>query len=92
MSISIPSELATFVDRLVASGAYPSADAVVSAALERLKQDQADFEELKQSLKEAQEELDRGECVPFNVEEILAEGRRQFAARHPESPYGSTHS
>ena len=92
MSFSIPTEFVPFVDQLVSTGAYPSVDAVVFKALQRMREEQSELEELKRSLSEAQNELNLGEGVPFDVDEILAEGRRQFAARHPGLSHGSTHS
>ncbi len=76
MSISIPAELGSFVEDMIASGVYPSREAVVSDALRQLQERRLRLEELKSSLREAQEEVARGEVEEFDVEEILAEGRR----------------
>ena len=84
MSVSIPSELGPFIDDLIACGEYPSVEAVVREALVQLRERRLKFEELKSSLREAQDELDRGEGTPFDVEEILAEGRRIYAARNAQ--------
>jgi putative addiction module CopG family antidote len=84
MSISIPAELGSFVEDMIATGAYPSREAVVTDALRQLQERRLRFESLKVSLREAQEEVARGEVEEFDVEEILAEGRRMYAARHPE--------
>jgi len=81
MTISIPTEFQPFVDQLVASGAYPSEDAVVIAALKRMRDDQAEFLELKASLDEAVAELDRGGGEPLDFEEIKRKGRALAAAR-----------
>ena len=37
LQIALPPELAEFVEKAVARGEYPSADAVIAAALERLR-------------------------------------------------------
>ncbi|MEX2173125.1 MAG: type II toxin-antitoxin system ParD family antitoxin [Pirellulaceae bacterium] len=84
MSISIPTEFGTFLDDMIAPGAYPSREAVISDALRQLRERRLRLEELKMSLREAQEEVARGEVEEFDVEEILAEGRRMYTARHPE--------
>ena len=81
MNVSVPSEFVPFVDQLVAGGAYPTADAVVSDALALMRDRNAKFDELKSSLREAREEIIRGECGPFDVEEILAAGRKGLVAR-----------
>ncbi len=43
---------------------------------------QTKFEALKASLIEADEEIARGERITFDVQEILAEGRRIYAQKH----------
>jgi hypothetical protein len=40
-----------------------------------VRNDEANVEKLKASLQEAKDEILRGECGPFDVEEILAAGR-----------------
>ena len=61
MTISLPSDLQPFVDQLVAKGSNPSADAVVSDAVRRLRGSQIHFEELKASFDEAVAELRRAQ-------------------------------
>jgi len=81
MNVSIPTEFVPFVDQLVAGGAYPTPEAVVGDALALMRDRRTQLEELRQSLRESREEILRGECEPFDVEEILAAGRRILAAR-----------
>ena len=40
------------------------------------------LEEFKTSIREGQEELARGEGIPFDVEEILTEAHAMYAQRH----------
>jgi putative addiction module CopG family antidote len=80
MSVSIPSELGPFVDEMVATGTYPTPEAVVSEALRRWRDDRAKFEELKASFDEAVAELDRGEGKPLDFEEFRRKGRARLAA------------
>jgi len=82
MSISIPSELVPFVDELVATGAYSTPDEVVREALTQLRERRERFDELKASVLEAKAQIDRGEGLSLDLEDILAEGRRMFAQRH----------
>lgn len=82
MNVSLPPEFVPFVDGLVATGSYSTPDDVVRAALEQMRERREGFESLRASLIEAQVEVERGEGVPFDVEEILAEGRRMYAERH----------
>lgn len=70
MSVSLPADLELWVDQLVGTGAYPSREAVVRDAIERLRNDQARFQELKGSFDEAVAELERGEGKPLDFAEI----------------------
>lgn len=80
MNVSIPSEFAPFVDRLVEAGSYPSRDAVVSEALAQMRDRQSRYEQLKASLDEAVAELDRGEGKPLDFEEIKRKARQRLAS------------
>jgi len=81
MSISLPADLVPFVDQLVATGVYPTPEAVVRDAMERLRDDQARFQELKASFDEAVAELERGEGKPLDFAEIKRKVREQAAMR-----------
>jgi len=70
MQIPIPSELIPFVDQLVQTGAFTSADAVIFEALRRMRDDRIAFDALKATFDEAVEELQRGEGGPLDFEEI----------------------
>jgi len=82
MNVSVPPEFVSFVDELVAGGAYQTPQDVVRDALAHFRDRRGKFEALKASLDEARAEIERGEGVPFDVDEILAEGRRLFAQKH----------
>ncbi|MCI0356900.1 MAG: type II toxin-antitoxin system ParD family antitoxin [Planctomycetaceae bacterium] len=82
MNVTLPSELQSFVDQLVASGAYSSPEAVVREAMERLRNEHAHFQELKASFDEAVAELDRGEGQPLDFAEIKRKTRELYATRH----------
>jgi Arc/MetJ-type ribon-helix-helix transcriptional regulator len=64
----------------VASGGYSTPEDVVRDALVQMRDRRAKFEALKPSLDEAAAEIGRGEGVPFDVDEILREGRRIYAS------------
>jgi putative addiction module CopG family antidote len=60
-------DLEQFVDEQVKSGRYRSADDVVATALARLMDDQMELsEEDLTAIRQAEEEIDRGECEDFN--------------------------
>ena len=81
MTISLPSDLQPFVDQLVAAGSYPSADAVVSEAVRRLRDNQIKFEELKASIAEAIEEVELTGGTPLDFEEIKRKAREYAASQ-----------
>ena len=81
MNVALPSEFAPFVDQLVATGAFPTKEAVVAEALRRLQDDQEQFEALKASFDEAIAELDRTGGTPLDFAEIKRKGR-ELAARN----------
>ncbi len=89
MSISLPSDLQTFVDQLVATGAYSSPEAVMREAMERLRNDQARFDQLKASFDEAVAELERGEGKPLDFAEIKRKVREQSKLREQAALRGT---
>jgi putative addiction module CopG family antidote len=84
MSISIPSDLVTFVDDLINAGTYGTPDEVVSAALAEMRDRRARFDRLRKSVLEAKADIEVGNGLTFEVEEILAEGRRILAQRRSD--------
>ena len=79
MSISVPSEYVPFVNELVASGSYPSQDAVMRDALQLLQAKRLEFEELKAEIAIGIEHANRCEVVPFDADKIIANARKRFA-------------
>jgi len=64
MTNNLPPDVASYVNSQVASGAFDSPDAVLRAAVESLRRDAQQKQmhsELRQSLLEADAEIDRGE-------------------------------
>jgi antitoxin ParD1/3/4 len=79
MSVSVPIEYVPFVNELVASGSYPSQDAVMRDALQLLQAKRLEFEELKAEIAIGIEQANRGEVVPFDADKIIANARKRFA-------------
>ena len=79
MTISLPPEIQALVDAQVASGAYPSTTAFVTAAIELLADRERKREEqtvkLRALLQEAVDEADRGELLDCDevFDEVLRE-------------------
>jgi antitoxin ParD1/3/4 len=72
MSIALPPEIEQFVAHEVASGAYASADDVIVAAVQLLKQHQVDRARLKADIADGLE----GEGIP--AQQVFAQLRAQF--------------
>lgn len=81
ISVSLPQDLADFVEERVKSGAYESADEVISDALRVFEaQSQAgdfDIEELRELWDEG---MESGGFAPLDLDAIKAEGRRLLKA------------
>jgi Arc/MetJ-type ribon-helix-helix transcriptional regulator len=74
MNITLSRELERRVQELVARGAYPSADALVQDALDSFLdvESQEDLESVRRRLAWAEAEIDRGEFVEYDAENIQA--------------------
>jgi len=79
MSVSMPPDIDTFVHQAVATGMYESEEAVIVAGLRLLQERERRVEELRNELRPALEELDRGRGKPLNMEAIIQRGRERFA-------------
>jgi antitoxin ParD1/3/4 len=80
MEILLPKGLDEFVRAQVASGLYESPEEVYRDGLRLLKErkdsEALKLEQLRRDLAIGQEQLDRGEGVAFNVEDIIALGKQ----------------
>ncbi len=92
MKISLTPELEQFVNRKVESGDYQTPSQVVCEGLELLREQektqqeqeqcqQAKLKELRRELAIGIAEADAGKTAPMDAREILAEIRRERAAR-----------
>jgi Arc/MetJ-type ribon-helix-helix transcriptional regulator len=87
MQVTLEPELEQQVQHKIASGEYPSTDALLNAALRRFlspvhdPDDPLPLEEMRRELMIAVEQEARGEYGPFDAEEIKAAGRRLLAER-----------
>ncbi len=81
MSSSFPPELQQFVRQELASGKYQSEEDMVCAGLQLLRDRDARLRALRQDVRPALEQLDRGEREPLDAESIKARGRKRLAER-----------
>jgi antitoxin ParD1/3/4 len=82
MATGFPPELQQFVEQVVASGQFGSADEVVVAGLRLLREREAKLQALRDEILPALEQLKRGEKEPLDIEAIKAWGREQLAMLH----------
>ena len=66
MSIDIPPQFLPFVQKAIAAGRFESESAMLGEAL-RLLQEQ---EELRQAVQGGFDQIERGECIELNEEEL----------------------
>jgi antitoxin ParD1/3/4 len=84
MEIALPKGLADFVREQLDSGLYESPDEVYRDGLRLLKErrdgEALKLERLRKDLAVGLEQLDRGEGVPFDVQDIIALGKQKRQA------------
>ena len=79
MTVTIPPEFVPFVEQLVASGEFQSQESVIGEALELLREERQQFQELQAEIAIGIDQANRGEVVPFDADKIIASARKQFA-------------
>ncbi len=81
MGSTLPEGLDAFLKAQVASGAYQSEEEVYQHGLRLLKaqkEDEAEkLKQLRQDIALGESQLDRGEGLPFDVDQIVAMGRER---------------
>ncbi|MBL7645358.1 MAG: type II toxin-antitoxin system ParD family antitoxin [Candidatus Hydrogenedentes bacterium] len=84
MEIALPKGLADFVREQIDSGLYESPDEVYRDGLRLLKErrdgEALKLERLRRELTVGLEQLDRGEGLPFDVQDIIALGKQKRQA------------
>lgn len=71
------------IKQKIESGYYRSPEEVVNEGLRLLNErDKAKLEELRGEIMKGYEQLRRGEGKPFDVEEIIAEGKRRQSLKN----------
>ena len=85
MNVSLPSELAAFVEGEVASGQYGTASEVVREALRLLRRSREEYEQkmaiLRREIQIGLDDIDAGRISDRTVEDIAAETRAAAMAR-----------
>ncbi len=91
MTISLAPELQSFVNGLVRSGKFQSADAAVAQAVLLMKQREEKLAWLRREIQIGIDELERGEEEPWDVEEMKAELLRRIRQKMKTLPWGRQH-
>lgn len=82
MVLALPDDLQKFVQDEIASGRFQSTDDVICEALRRLREHERRLDELRAELQTGIDQLDRGEGIPFDAEDIKRRGRERLAKEH----------
>lgn len=91
MNVSISPEMETFVKQKVAGGYYRSPEDVVTASLRLLQEiEEKKLAALREDIKAAHEESQRGEATPLDIEVIIAEETKIFMERQNNKLNGSS--
>lgn len=80
MPIELSPQSLEYVRQQVALGRYQSPEAMIDAAIRALRTSQQDQDELRDLLRPAIEEANRGETRPANAERIKQLGRQLLAS------------
>ena len=88
MQVELTAEMEAFVNGLVQRGLFYSPEEAVDHAFDLLR-DQMDLSEIKRArlkvmLQEAADESARGECVPLDMDAILAQALARAEAKRKE--------
>jgi putative addiction module CopG family antidote len=95
LNVTLSADLEERIAQKVSQGDYPSADELVSEAVQRfLADEEQDIEELRAMLAKADEQIERGEYTEYNAqtihllaERVKADGRAKRSA-HEKTPRG----
>ena len=84
MTIELAPDLAEFVEEQVKTGLYASPSEAVNAAVARMfvEQSSEELAELRALVDEGIADLDTGRIVEFTAEDVIAECRKEYNAKH----------
>ncbi|WP_167730559.1 type II toxin-antitoxin system ParD family antitoxin [Terasakiella sp. SH-1] len=79
MPITLKPETEKQVQEKVATGAYPSVDAVVLAGLDLLNTEEGKFKALQEGLQAAQDQVKAGQYSEYDRDDFMQRVRKQAA-------------
>lgn len=89
MNIPVPSEHETFIRQRVESGRNQDAGDVIREALDLLKSEEQDRDELRAALAIGLDQIERGETIPWTpdfLSDLYEEVLSEMASEAPASP------
>lgn len=81
MNVTIPRELEQFIRRSLTTGEYRSEDELVVDAVSTLRELKRRHQQLKDDIRHAIDQLDRGQGKPLDMKAIKAKARARLANR-----------
>ncbi len=81
MSVTIPAEFESFVERAVASGRYRSEDEVFANALRLLSERERRWLALRDDIQVGLDDIESGDVAPLDVEDVKQRGKQRLAER-----------
>ncbi len=87
MKIFLYPTMHKYINRKVKSGAYPSADALIRAAIDRARQRHREIKSLRASMNKADKQIERGEGIPLSeltVAHIRERAIKRFGPHFPD--------
>lgn len=93
MQLTLPPELEKAVREKIERGEYESPEDLIQEAIHRLlNEEEADLDLIREKLRAADAEIDRGDCVNLGENEVQrlalevsARGRKRLQERQPKS-------
>lgn len=85
MNITLTPEATGWIEQQIAAGRYADASEAIHEAL-HLLEEQSRFEELRAAIMAGYEEAERGELVPFDIEEAKRGSEEQARRGHRMNP------
>ena len=89
MHINLSSEMETFIKGKVSSGFYGNATEVIRDAIRRMQAEEGRLSGWQAALKKGDDELDRGESVPYTaatLDEITQSAKQAMNSGQPMDP------
>lgn len=92
MQIELTAEQEKVVKHFMASGGYESEAEIIAEALEFFEQYDPELmikrEVLKAEIQKGIEQLDRGEGIPWDMEDFIERGEKRLEARRRKTKHG----